>query len=113
MNRCINTFVKNKLNYWGKGKTLKEKKSLKKGYILYNCNPTCKNTLLEPGSPNRIPKGLCKKCTKDLSKLYTSQRKTIFKNKRNVLINGFHENTPKKLKKQLLKEGAISQCVPM
>jgi hypothetical protein len=112
MNRCINTFVKNKLNYWGKGKTLKEKKSLKKGYILYNCNPTCKNTLLEPGSPNRIPKGLKTK-SKGLTKFYTSQRKTIFKNKRNVLINGFHENTPKKLKKQLLKEGAISQCVPM
>lgn len=113
MDKCIK-FVKNKLKYWNANKmSRKERKSLETGYMLHNCNPTCKNTLLEPGSPNRIPKGLRKKCTKDLAKMFTAQRKSIFKNKRNVLINGFHENTPKKLKKQLQKEGAISQCVPM
>jgi len=45
--------------------------------------------------------------------MFREQRRTLFKNKKNVLVDHFHENTPKKVKKQLIKEGAISQCVPM
>lgn len=139
--KCIDTFVEKKVKYWTddytkeirklekKNLTKEEKKtlsklkkqkknqtnSLKKQYTLYNCNVNCKNTLLEPGAPNQIPKSMQKEYHNDkqLINVFNNQRKEIFKNKTNVLIDNFYENTPAKVKKQLLKEGAISQCVPM
>jgi hypothetical protein len=112
---CMDTFVANKIKYWTNENTSKEQiNQLKNMYKLTNCNIDCKNTILEPGSPNQIPKSMYKtlKNNKELIKMYNKQRKDIFKNKSNVLIDNFYENTPNKIKKQLIKEGAISQCVP-
>lgn len=140
---CMDTFVKKKTEYWTSDideqiKHLDKKKNLTKEeeklysklkkqktieikrynklYKLYNCNIHCKNTLLEPGPPNKIPNSMKKKeyhNDKKLIKFYSDVRKNIFEGKTNVLIDSFHENTPDKIKKELIKEGAISQCVPM
>ena len=138
--KCIETFVEKKVKYWTSDMTkeiqklenkkvskeehkmlteLKQKrkeriKQLKKQYILYNCNINCKNTLLEPGPPNQIPKSMCKEYnnSKKLIKIFNNQRKGIFNDKTNVLIDDFYEKTPDKIKNQLIKEGAISNCLP-
>jgi hypothetical protein len=137
--KCRETFVKNKIRYWTKDVTnkiqklesnkgkksdnqlildLKKQKKeqieqLKKQYMLYNCNWNCKNTILEPGLPNKIPKSMENELNdKELIKMYNDQRKSIFQKKTNVLIDHFYENTPRNTKKQLLKEGAISHCIP-
>jgi hypothetical protein len=80
---------------------------------LYNCNINCKNTLLEPGPPNQVPKTMQKEFHnyKPIIKAFTKRRKDIFKNKRNVLIDNFYEKTSELDKKKLLKEGAISDCI--
>jgi hypothetical protein len=139
--KCMETFVENKIKYWtidinkqikkldNKKLTKTEHKlvtelkkqrkdqinQLKKQYKLYNCNINCKDTLLEPGLSNQIPKSMRKELNdnKELIKIYNNQRKTIFNNKTNVLVDNFYENTPNKIKSQLIKEGAISQCIPM
>ena len=133
---CMETFAGNKIKYWTsdinkKIKKLENKKNTKtlltelkkerkvqiknltKMYKLFNCNINCKNTLLEPGSPNQIPKSMRKIANNDeeLIKLFNNQRISIFNNKTNVLIDSFYEKTPNKIKNQLRKEGAISQCV--
>ena len=87
-------------------------KSLKKILKLYNCNVNCKDTLLEPGMPNQLPKKMREEYKdSELLKMYEGFRKAAFKNKTNVLDNNFYENTPKKMKNKLIKEGAISQCM--
>jgi hypothetical protein len=142
VNKCMETFGDKNVKYWTedytkeirklekkKNKTKEDEKlltkikkqkisqikSLKKMYKLFNCNINCKNTILEPGSPNEIPKSMQKEYhnQKELIKMYKNQRKSIFKNKTNVLIDNFYENTPEKTKNKLIKEGAISSCVPM
>jgi hypothetical protein len=138
---CIETFVEDKIKYWTSdiniqikklekknitkeeekllSKLKKQKKnqtkSLKKQYKLYNCNINCKNTLLEPGLSNQIPKSMQKEYhnSNKLIKIFNNQRKKIFGNKKNVLLDNFYENTPVQIKKQLIKEGAISQCLPI
>ena len=138
--KCMEPFVEKKVKYWTSDMTkeikklenkklTKEEKQLltklkknrkeqinilKKNYKLYHCNINCKNTLLEPGPPNQIPKAMQKTFgnSKELIKIFTKQRKEIFKNKTNVLIDDFYEKTPEKMKKQLIKEGAISNCQP-
>ena len=54
--------------------------NLKKQYKLYNCNINCKNTLLEPGSPNQIPKSMRKDFhnSKELINIFTKKRKDLF-----------------------------------
>lgn len=86
--------------------------SLTKQYKLINCNIGCKNTLLEAGSPNQLPKSMKKTFgySKPLIKIFTKRRKDLFKNKTNVLIDNFYENFSSESKKKLLKEGAISDC---
>jgi len=139
--KCMEKFVENKIKYWTadinkKIKKLDNKKitneeknllielkkqrkettnQLKKQYKLYNCNINCKNTLLEPGLPNQLAKSIREeyKDSKELLKMYEDQRKNIFKDKSNVLTDNFYEKTPNKIKKKLIKEGAISQCIPM
>jgi hypothetical protein len=137
--RCMDTFAEKKIKYWtddyskeikklekNKNLTKEEEKlliklkkqrknqinTLKKNYKLYNCNINCKNTLLEPGPPNEIPKYMHKEFhnSKELIKIFTKRRKEVFKNKRNVLKDNFYENIPEQEKKNLLKEGAISAC---
>jgi hypothetical protein len=48
--------------------------------------------------------------SKKLIKIFTKRRKDIFKNKTNVLIDNFYENYDKKIKKNLINKGAISDC---
>jgi len=137
--KCMETFVENKIKYWTNDintqiKKLENKKltkiehkllteltkerkeqikTLTKQYKLYNCNVNCKNTILEPGLPDQIPKSMHKMINdKELIKMFNDQRKSIFNNKTNVLIDNFYEKTPHKIKNQMIKEGAISQCVP-
>lgn len=137
--KCMDTFAKKKIIYWtddytkeikkleNKKNVTKEEKQLltklrkqkkeqinilTKNYKLYNCNVNCKNTLLEPGPPNQIPKYMQKSFgnSKELIKIFTKRRKDIFKNKTNVLKDNFYENVPEEAKKKLIKEGAISEC---
>jgi hypothetical protein len=95
-----------------KKQSKKQTNSLTKNYKLYNCNINCKNTLLEPGPANEIPKHMQKSFgnSKKLIKLFTKRRKDLFKNKTNILVDNFYENMPELDKKKLLKEGAISSC---
>ena len=142
INKCMETFADKNVKYWTddytkeirklekkkiktkedeklltkiKKQKISQTKSLKKQYKLFNCNINCKNTILEPGSPNEIPKSMQKEYNnhKELIKIYNNQRKSIFKNKTNVLIDNFYEKTPEKTKNKLIKEGAISSCVPV
>jgi len=107
------TDEEHKLLFELKKKRKEEIKTLTKAYRLHNCNINCKNTILEPGPPDQIPKSMYKILgnDKELIKMFNNDRKTIFKNKTNVLVDNFYENTPKKIKNKLIKEGAISQCV--
>jgi len=117
---CMETFVENKIKYLSNYNIDKQIKKLdnkqinryKKQYKLYNCNINCKNTLLEPGSPDEVPKSMRKEFhnSKELIKIFSKRRKEIFKNKRNVLIDNFYENIPELTKQNLVKEGAISDC---
>ena len=140
VNKCMEIFVDKKVKYWtedytkeieklekNKNLTKEEEKLLtklkkqrnsqimilKKNYKLDNCNINCKNTILESGSPNQLPKSMKKKFNynKPLMKILSKRRKDIFKNKTNVLRDNFYENTPDQIKKKLIKEGAISQCI--
>jgi serine/threonine protein kinase len=137
--KCMDTFAKKKIIYWtsdvskeikkleNKKNITKEEKqlltklkkqiknqinNLKKQYKLINCNINCKNTLLEPGPPNEIPMTMRKEFhnSKKLIKIFTKRRKDLFKNKTNILKDNFYENISKLEKKNLLKEGAISEC---
>ena len=141
VNKCMDTFVDKNVKYWTEDYTkeirklenkktltkedhkllskfkkqkINQTKSLKKQYKLFNCNINCKNTILEPGPPNQIPKSMQKEYhnNKQLIQIFNNQRKSIFKNKTNVLIDNFYEKTPEKTKNKLIKEGAISSCVP-
>ena len=138
--KCMDTFAKKKIKYWmsdenneikkiekKKNLTKEEEKlltklkiqrknqikNLTKNYKLYNCNINCKNTLLEPGPADEIPKSMKKLFhnSKKLIKIFTKRRKEVFKNKTNILKDNFYENIPKLEKKKLLKEGAISACI--
>jgi hypothetical protein len=129
--RCMETFAEKKVKYWTEDYTKEIKKienkknptkeeekllnklkkqrkeqtnNLKKQYKLYNCNINCKNTLLEPGPPNQVPKSMRKEFHnyKPIIKAFTKRRKDIFKNKRNVLIDNFYEKTSELDKKKLL-----------
>lgn len=73
-------------------------------------NPTCKGTFFEPG------KGFSKefirkqKLKGDILKFSMQQRKEVFGNKTDVLLNGFYEKLPRKYINELKKHGAISAC---
>ena len=135
--KCMDTFVKNRVNNRIRSfdKNVYELNKIKpsKKYInsmkkykkklpkletasnkLYYCNINCKDTILEPGLPDYIPESMLKpyKDDKDniMSDLFKKQRKDIFKNKKNVLVDNFYEGTSTKIKNKLIKEGAISKC---
>lgn len=93
------------------------------------CNPDCKNTVFEAGS--KIPNSVFIKLKSDLKsnpsinkkdipkmfkfskKFANEMRKTIFKNKKNVIKNNFYENLKPSDVKELKKKGAISGCTIM
>lgn len=73
-------------------------------------NPTCKGTFFEPG------KGFSKefirkqKLKGDMLKFSMQQRKEVFGNKTDVLVNGFYEKLSRKYINELKKQGATSAC---
>jgi hypothetical protein len=75
----------------------------------------CKDTILEPGPPNKIPKSMHKGLLNDkkLIENFNNDRKKIFKDKTNVLVDHFYEKTDDDVKEKLIKDGAISQCLPV
>ena len=94
------------------------------------CNPNnCKNTVFEAGSkiPNSIfvklkaeleanpyiKKKDIPKMIKNTKKTMIEMRKSLFKNKTNVIKNNFYENLSSTDVKQMKKEGAISGCTIM
>jgi hypothetical protein len=76
------------------------------------CNEGCKDTILEDGEPNILPKGITKKFKKmeDVLAILQKKRKDIFKNKKTVLKDGFYERLKPSDVKKIKKEGAISGC---
>ena len=76
------------------------------------CNEGCKDTILEDGEPNILPKGITKKFKEmeDVLAILQKKRKDIFKNKKTVLKDGFYERLKPSDVKKLQKEGAISGC---
>jgi len=85
----------------------------KKNYTELFCNPGCKGTFLEPG--NKLTPTYYKKYkdNKDLIKIFENDRKELFGDKTNVLIDEFYEKAPKKFVDKLKKDGAISLCSPV
>ena len=77
------------------------------------CNPNCEGTILEPGNKLSERYYADYKSNKNLIKLFEEQRKKIFGNKTNVLVDGFYENAPKKYLEEIKKDGAISLCSPV
>jgi len=76
------------------------------------CNEGCKETIMEDGDPNTLPKSVTKKFkkNKELLEILQKRRKDIFKNKKTVLKDGFYEGLKSSDVKKLQKEGAISGC---
>lgn len=133
--KCMDTFVKNRVNKSmkslrnfnkemnkdNKNKRLNANKSFKISKNLLPqqtalnksmyCNINCKDTILEPGPPDYVPKSLIKDETDDLIlNLLKQRRKGLFKNKTNVLVDNFYEGISAKARNKLIKEGAISKC---
>jgi anion-transporting ArsA/GET3 family ATPase len=78
-----------------------------------NCNPGCKNTILEPGK--KLPARYYELFGKDKKtiRIFEKERKSIFGNKTNVLKENFYEKAPKKFVDDIKKDGAISLCSPV
>jgi hypothetical protein len=77
------------------------------------CNPGCKGTFLEPG--NKLTPEYYKKFkdNKELIKIFENDRKELFGDRTNVLIDDFYEKASTKFVEKLKKEGAISLCAPV
>jgi hypothetical protein len=88
----------------------KMKKETMKNCKLFFCNEGCKGTILEPGK--KFPK-LSKdnQQVKVYGKEYVEElRKSLFKNKTNILVDNAHELIPKKIVNRYKKKGALSLC---
>jgi hypothetical protein len=105
-------FQKYLLETLEKNKDKNEKMELDMCKKLY-CNEGCKNTILEDGEPNKLPKGVTKlfKKNKLLLEVMKTSRKELFKDKKTVLKDNFYEDLKLAQIKKLQKEGAISGCV--
>ena len=97
--------------------TASYKKIIIKDCVQGFCNPGCKGTIYEPGESlsenlvNDIKKLIKdKKTHPSLLKAFKKMRKTIFKNKKNVLKDGFYEKFNVTQKKRYQKHGALSGC---
>ena len=120
---------KSKFNKTLKANAIADSVYIKKCMNTY-CNPNnCKNTVFEAGSniPNSIfvklkadlesnpyiKKKDIPKMIKNTKKTMTEMRKSLFKNKTNVVKNNFYENLKSTDVEQMKKEGAISGCTIM
>jgi hypothetical protein len=105
--------LKKLINFMNKSKKQIPKMETESNKSIY-CNIGCKDTILEPGLPDYIPDKMLKKYKDDpdgfMLKILKQQRKEIFKNKKNVLVDNFYEGISSQSKNKLIKEGAISKC---
>jgi hypothetical protein len=61
-------------------KSKQYKKEIMDNCMLTNCNPGCKDTIFEPGDPNKLPDGVVKiyKDNKPFQEMLLQQRKKCF-----------------------------------
>jgi hypothetical protein len=109
----VKELVKNlkSINIWRKSKSQKkDSKFFMSGCKNIFCNPGCKDTNYESGS--ELPKYIQKvwKDNKKALKQMNKDRKEIFGDKTNVLVDDFYEKLKPSVVKKLKKEGAISGC---
>ena len=110
-------YLKSMKKNYNQIKTKKSKnkfiKDVKESYFDNFCNPGCKNTILEPGDPDSLPKGYIKKnkINKSLIDIYENRRKELFGKETNVLNDDFYNKLSKKTIKNLKNKGAISGCI--
>ena len=93
----------------------KQNKKIRDNIISIYCNKTCKNTLFEKGNTlsdeyiNKIKKR-DKNWWEEALKALKTDKKNIFNDKTDVLINGFYEKIPINKVNKIKKMGAISGC---
>jgi len=80
-----------------------------------SCNVGCRGTLLEPGPANELPHDFMNlplyKRNPNLLKTSKEHRKTLFGTKTNVLdSDSFYEKIKPARKRELMNQGAISNC---
>lgn len=101
-------------------------KVVKKYFKRTYCNPGCVDTFFEKGT--KLPKGVMKQLHKDTQKLFPKssesakqrvqayvkmfrdERKKIFGQKTNVLVDDFYEGIAKEDVKKMKEAGSISGC---
>ncbi len=96
----------------------KKEKQIKEECKLAYCNPTCKNTIFENGNSNKLPNGyeeMLKKKMKGAkgNKLIETMkliRKSMFKENKSIVKNGFYKKLKSNNVKKLKKNGALSGC---
>ena len=97
-------YLKNTYNERRKDSINREKERCPLEY----CNPTCKDTFLEPG---KFSKTYLRKIPSSYSReVYKEMRQKTFGNKTTVLKNGFYEKIPIEIIEKGKKLGAISSC---
>ncbi len=117
----LSKYEKNSMTSFAKTIKMFENKNYKKEEIkkmkkfcenIYCNEKNCKGTLLEKGPPNKISNNLVKNFKNDKNVIngFLRARKYIFKEKSNVLKNGFYEGLNKSTIKKMKKNGAISGC---
>jgi len=97
-------------------KSIKYKNKLRKDerarYLKEFCNPGCKNTMFETGSPDYLSEKYLKELgNESLIKIHREQRKLLFGKDKNVLVDNFYKNINSKTVKKLKKRGALSGCM--
>ncbi len=96
----------------------KKEKQIKEECKLAYCNPTCKNTIFENGNSNKLPNGYEKMLKKKMkgtkgNKLIETMkliRKSMFKEDKSIVKNGFYKKLKSNNVKKLKKNGALSGC---
>ena len=95
----------------------KHKKDILNKCKLGFCNPTCKGTIFQNGenfpkeTKNQLKKNLPnKKMSEKIIKIMIEYRKTLFKDEKSIIKNGFYKKLKKNNIKKLKKNGALSGC---
>lgn len=77
------------------------------------CNPSCKGTVFQDGT--KFPEELKEKILKEkdgnvILDMLIAMRKSLFKDKKSIIKNGFYKKLKQSDIKQLKKNGALSGC---
>ena len=100
--------------------TEKEYKNMKRNCEKIYNNPGCKGTILEDGSPSKLPKGSAdglkrvfgknNKTFRMFERLLKKERVQLFKGRKSVLKDNFFHKMSNKTVRNLKKQGATSGC---